>query len=433
MISDLKFCSLTGGFGLKQELVATVTVLLLILSASPGSFLEKDICAETTIQPNKAREASTSQIEKNPPGIAPVEIQTLPLPQAIKKEIGQTKLVTTVTCSKSSFNPSLDEEIALSYELKDDATVTVHVYDPDNGLVKTLLEKVKQEAGKHTVVWDGCDLTGSVVPDEAYYFTIETEDLHGTQHIYDPTTFSGGESKDVLKSELQPETQTVVYQMPEMGRVNIRIGTKGGPLLKTLVDWKPRVTGQITEYWNGMDEDNLMDLTRNPKSKMVITYFTLPENTVITYGNKTIGYRQYKQAVLVDKKRPQKPERPRVLKPKSPISLHYTRPRTEDYAPSINVTLPHVRETDDGVPVLKGRVLVRVELGETESFLTEQRYEITFFLDGLFYAEDEAGYTPYNWVWDVTDVKAGEHILTVNLSSFKDQIGVRSLKVKVVK
>jgi len=418
---------------LKQELVAIATIFLLILSAFPGSCLEKDICAETTIQPNKAKEAPTSQINKNPPGIAPVEVQTSPLPQSIKKETGLTEFVTTLTCSKSSFNPSLDEDVALSYKIKDDATVTVHVYDPDNGLVKTLLEKVKQKAGKHTVVWDGCDSTGSVVPDEAYYFTIDVEDLRGTRHVYDPATFSGGESKDVLKSEIQPETQTVVYQMPEMGRVNIRIGTKGGPLLKTLVDWKPRVAGQITEYWNGMDENNLMDLTRNPKSKMVITYFTLPENTVITYGNKTIGYRQYKQAVL-DKKRPQKPEHPRVLKPKFPISLHYTRPRTEDYAPSINVTLPHVREVgDDGIPVLKGRILVRVELGETESFLTEQRYEITFFLDGLFYAEDEAGYTPYNWVWDVTDVKAGEHILTVNLASFKDQIGVRSLKVKVVK
>lgn len=410
-----------------------VTVLLLILLASPGSFLEKDIYAETTSQSNKAKEAPTSQIKKNPPAIAPVEVQTAPLPQSIQKEIGQTEFVTTVTCSKSSFNPSLDEEVALSYELKDDATVTVHVYDPDNAFVKTLLEKVSQKAGKHTVVWDGCDLTGSVVPDEAYYFTIDTEDLRGIRHIYDPTTFSGGESKDVLKSEIQPETQTVVYQMPEMGRVNIRIGTKGGPLLKTLVDWKPRVTGQITEYWNGMDEDNLMNLTRNPKSKMVITYFTLPENTVITYGNKTIAYRQYKQAVL-DKKRPQKPERPRVLKPKFPISLHYTRPRTEDYAPSIKLTLPHAREADDdGIPALKGRILVHVELGETESFLIEQRYEITFFLDGLFYAEDEAGYTPYNWVWDVTDVKAGEHILTVNLASFKDQIGVRSLKVKVIK
>jgi len=46
---------------------------------------------------------------------------------------------------------------------------------------------------------------------------------------------------------------------------------------------------------------------------------------------------------------------------------------------------------------------------------------------------DETGYTPFNWVWDLSNVKEGEHLLTVNVSSFKDQIGVLSRKVRVVK
>jgi len=51
----------------------------------------------------------------------------------------------------------------------------------------------------------------------------------------------------------------------------------------------------------------------------------------------------------------------------------------------------------------------------------------------VFYAEDETGYTPFNWVWDLQDVTEGEHLLTVNLSGFKDQIGLISKKVMVVK
>ena len=39
----------------------------------------------------------------------------------------------------------------------------------------------------------------------------------------------------------------------------------------------------------------------------------------------------------------------------------------------------------------------------------------------------------FNWVWDLTDVKEGVHILTVNLSGFKDQIGIKSQKVIVKK
>ncbi|OQY58235.1 MAG: hypothetical protein B6245_12950 [Desulfobacteraceae bacterium 4572_88] len=53
--------------------------------------------------------------------------------------------------------------------------------------------------------------------------------------------------------------------------------------------------------------------------------------------------------------------------------------------------------------------------------------------DYEFYVEDEAGYTPFNRVWDLSNVEEGEHLLTVNVSGFKDQIGVLSRKVKVVR
>jgi hypothetical protein len=89
---------------------------------------------------------------------------------------------------------------------------------------------------------------------------------------------------------------------------------------------------------------------------------------------------------------------------------------------------------DDGNTILKGKTLVKVELDEKDKVLfTNQQFEIVFFLDNEFYAEDEAGYTPFNWVWDMSNVAEGEHLFTVNLSSFKDQIGIMSQKVMVVK
>ncbi len=53
------------------------------------------------------------------------------------------------------------------------------------------------------------------------------------------------------------------------------------------------------------------------------------------------------------------------------------------------------------------------------------------FLDGEYYSEEEVGYVPYNWVWNVGNLEAGEYILTVNLSSFKDIIGIQSHKIKI--
>ena len=52
---------------------------------------------------------------------------------------------------------------------------------------------------------------------------------------------------------------------------------------------------------------------------------------------------------------------------------------------------------DKSNTILKKKTLVKVELNEKDNALfTKQQFEIVFFLDNEFYAEDEAGYTPFN-------------------------------------
>ncbi|MDI6793328.1 MAG: hypothetical protein QME81_10745 [bacterium] len=144
------------------------------------------------------------------------------------------------------------------------------------------------------MLWDGKDTEGQLVPDEAYFFTIEAVDKKGSIEIYDPTIFSGGEEHDITEAPIDSVSGTINYRLPKMARVMIRLGISGGSLLKTLVDWKPRLAGEVTEYWNGKDQDNLFDLQNHPRFKMIITYFSLPENSVITYGNKKLTYFEYK-------------------------------------------------------------------------------------------------------------------------------------------
>ena len=83
---------------------------------------------------------------------------------------------------------------------------------------------------------------------------------------------------------------------------------------------------------------------------------------------------------------------------------------------------------------LNKKTMVKVTLDEKDKAIFQKhQFEICFFLDNKFYAEDETGYTPFNWVWDLSNVEEGEHLLTINISSFQDQIGLLSKKVKVVK
>ena len=151
---------------------------------------------------------------------------------------------------------------------------------------------------------------------------------------------------------------------------------------------------------------------------------------MIAFGNKEVTYQDYKKSIAAE--RPVKTKRTSSVQK---VSHHYTLARCVDYSPNVKMTLVNAQGTDsDGTTILKEKILVKVELDEEDKLVFQnQQFEICFFLDHEFYAEDEAGYTPFNWVWDLQNVDEGEYLLTVNISGFKDQIGVLSRKVRVVK
>jgi hypothetical protein len=95
-------------------------------------------------------------------------------------------------------------------------------------------------------------MDGAMVPNEAYFFTLEAETAdHSQQAVYDPITFSGGEPFESTQVKLDRKLGRIAYQLSQPSRVLIRIGMSGHALLKTLVDWEPRPAGELTEDWNG--------------------------------------------------------------------------------------------------------------------------------------------------------------------------------------
>ena len=375
----------------------------------------------TPKQQRSAPEVSSAPVQPPDLGLAPDQ-------EDIPPTFGE--LLKNVSVSETSFNPSRKESVGISYELSGPAESVVKVYDCDLGLIRAFRSEGPLKAGTHTVAWDGLDLDGKVVPDEAYFFTVEADAGDGNREIYDPTEFSGGVEHDIAKATVDPQTFNIHYAMPEMGRVMIRMGIHGGPLMNQLVDWKPRVKGAITEYWDGKDKDRLVDLHGSPGFKMIIAYFTLPENSVIAYGNRDMRYRQYKSSVADGR-----PRKEGSVVWRQGLSPHYELSRTVDYVPGVSLEFEGQKGTDDGgLPILHEKAVVRVALAEQDKAVFQNsQFEICFYLDSKFYAEDESGYTPFNWVWDLGDVEEGGHLLTVNISSFRDQIGVVGRKVRVVK
>ncbi|MCF8027331.1 MAG: hypothetical protein K9K81_03120 [Desulfobacteraceae bacterium] len=342
----------------------------------------------------------------------------------------QDDIIKNIKVSDDSFNPSVDEKIHINYELVRPAKTTLRIFGPDHERIAEPLKDKQQKTGKHRIPWDGRDIDGDIVPDEAYFFTITARDEEKEiKYVYDPCVFSGGIEQDLSKASINDQAGTIEYRLSEMARVRIRLGISGGPLLYTLVDWEPRTAGRVTEYWDGWDKDHLIRLRRHPRFKMIISRLSLPENSLIAYGNKQTDYFVYSRKIS----RPEKKEHePPPADSDRNVSFHAQIPRIKDRSPEVIMTFPQKTRTEDGAAVLMGKTMVRVELGDQyKEFFREMKYEICFFLDGEFYAEEEAGYSPYNWLWDTSRIEPGTYILTVNLASFKDQIGILSKKIKV--
>lgn len=336
--------------------------------------------------------------------------------------------IDNVSLSASSFNPSRGDDVTLAFELPKSSTVTVKVFDPDGGLVRSLAVAVPRNKGKHEEVWDGRDDEGQPAPNEAYVFIVETAE----GDVYDPTTFSGGVVRDITSARFDREAGTVVYQLPEASRVLIRLGVKNGPMMKTLVDWEPRVGGSITEYWDGRDEDKVTLLRDHKDFTALITHVSLPDATVIAYGNRVETYRDYKLGR--GKGRPQKPQRPREPDPEVRLRPENLVPPAWARAPRVQLSFPKAESAGTGVPEVKGNVDVRVDTDASDrDLLLKEQFEIIFYVDHVFFAEAERGYLPFNWRWELDQLPAGEHILTVNISSFKGRVGVASRKVRVSK
>lgn len=420
---------------MKRLLTLLIAILCLYSCTSTTPTVKEEVSSKPVQPPpqQSVPEEPLAPLPCVPKELLPVPVQTveqLDEKEGKKSETQEAEFLFDVSISTTSFNPQKGEEVAIYYTLSKRAEVEVAFYDPDFTLVKSSKSTGMLEVGKHTLIWDGRDLDRNIVPDEAYFFTISAKDEKGNMEVYDPTTFSGGEGHDITEADIDPDTKIITYKLPSMARVLIRLGVQDGPLLSTLVDWRPRVSGQITEYWNGMDEDGVIDLINHPRFKMLITYFTLPEHSIITYGNNDLDYRKYKNSLET-----QRPVKERPIKEDATISPHYQLPRTVDYSPNLKLRFSNIKGYDQGnIPLLRGKTLVTVEIDEMDkSFFVNQQYEITLFLDTEFYMEQELGYVPFNWVWDLSDVDEGEHVLTVNMSGFKGQIGVLSKRIKIIK
>ena len=331
--------------------------------------------------------------------------------------------ITRVGLNKKSFNPSEGEKVVLSFETTKQADVQVYIYDCLGYEVRKF-DMPEIETGRHSVTWDGRKEDGKLAAGNVFLYVIKAKTRDDRRATYNPSRRTGGFNVKTLEYTLDRDTGNIEYVLPKACMIRLRAGLEDGMLATTVFDWEPQVAGRHSYNWNGSDESGLMNILKHPELDLKLTCYTLPANTIIVTeeilplvsGGKSIREISKKRARLwaTDEK-----------------CRHYKHNPLICHEPKFEVLFPDKDKlSEKGVPIVSGVTKIRIELNPRDAqYLINKRFEIMVYVNGVFIFEVEEGSSPFTFRWDATGFKKGPNIITINVISYDDHIGVISKKV----
>jgi hypothetical protein len=198
-----------------------------------------------------------------------------------------------IRISATSFNPSRGEKVRVLGRMSKDGILSASVVDRDGHLVRKILKDLAVKTGEFSFEWHGRDNRDRVVADESYSFLIEWRN-GAESYRYFPAAEASKEY-EIKARYWDPKNGVLSYELPRQSRVHIQAGTAvldsatremHGPVLRTIANREVRDSGVVVESWNGFDESNSFAVYTLPKFVVAIAATSLPENSVIAYGNR---------------------------------------------------------------------------------------------------------------------------------------------------
>lgn len=199
----------------------------------------------------------------------------------------------SVSLDRRQLNATLGDSASLTVTLRRAGTLDVVVVDRDGFPVRQLAKASAAPAAASRFTWDGRASDGRAVPDEAYSFRVEWRS-GGEREVYFPAN-APAHMTSVDSHGYFAQTSILSYTLKVPSRVhvqagvavkNAKTGVMEGPVMKTVVNRAPRAAGRIAEQWNGLDESGALFLPDLPNFVVAIAVTPLPDNSVITIGNR---------------------------------------------------------------------------------------------------------------------------------------------------
>lgn len=326
------------------------------------------------------------------------------------------------------FQPAQGGTAQIPVRLSRSGQLSVDLFSGDGDRVRTLSTEGVLPAGEHVLEWDGRDDEGRLVPDEAYHIVLRCRCGDADVQVLDRRADTGGQSLGSLRTDLAADG-TIAFDLPVPARVLVRVGTRGGAMMRSLETWRPRAAGRVRLAWDGMDASGVEPLLGSEGLTVLVAAFALPEATLVTTGNPTLDYAAYRKVrgweippLRIEDIRLERDGERLMRQSQVPLS-HLPDPRV-----SLRIVEDLPRRAD-GLSLVRGPVTFRVDMDAEDKWLLDQSlYEVSFFLDRRFVSEEETGYTPLSWRWDPAGLGPGAHTMTVNISGFAGHVGVASVR-----
>ncbi len=327
-----------------------------------------------------------------------------------------------IRIDKAGVNPKTvdftkGEKAVISFATSGKAFLSI-LFKDESGNILNQYELGLQEAGKQVFSWDGKMQNGETVKTDVVVYAIEAKSEDGSLIRFDPSSESGGNDLSFPKFSLDKKSGKIEYILPQAGRVRLRAGILEGALLKTILDWQAKEAGKHELMWDGLDKSGEMNLLNNANLNLNLNAFSLPDNAIIvkqiepSFAAPDSVYHEVKTG----------------------RHFHYLHPRSNCHEPKFKIIFSDaVKKDEKGIPLLKGKTAFSVQIDPSDEIdLIRKRFEVMVYFDSNFLFEEEQAVTPATFTLDVSSWAQGYHLLTVNVMSYDDHIGVETVKVKVI-
>ena len=333
-------------------------------------------------------------------------------------------LIQSLIVENRSFDPGKGQTAIIKLAPTNRSSVTLTICDESGYEVKVLVKNKVISNEEETIVWDGRNSSGKIVPNGIYFFILELE-IRGKVHTYNPYYSTYG--KKVINTTIRYDYnhKHITYYVPEPAMVRIRVGLRnGGPLLGTLLDWSPKDEGTHTLKWNGSDPSGYVSIADLKDRLFSMAAFSLGENALIVNSrdlNNSSKSPVSKNLIFS----------PRIPLDRSIYAKGYFKIKHE---PRIDVHFTGDYVQKKNMTVINGDIGLKITVHEQDRIIFEKnRFELIIYIDTVFLFEDESAIIPYVYNLEVDDLSEGEHIVTINLLCYDFNCGVVTKKILLKK